>query len=296
MLAFLFINKEFYHMNFVARTTCMIILAITANVGYAKTFKYELTNIHSSEGYEVKYPGLELNNIKSATLTVNKDPLLPDWQLNSLEITFNTAAKLTATGFKKVSHNTYRAVVNDVWVFRQLIVDVKETDLNIYQNPFVNIQVSVSDKYAFNVPELDSQGHELFHVAGAIRDISPIKIIDTASIILDNKRVNFSLRERPGILIVGSDGPEQSRKEGFLVDVLWMGKGQKTVSLYISSSLEYYPQLDAIALVIEERDGYFGTKEQVMYVKYKDVNGAEMFTSPTPIRPLLESVYGPTMQ
>ncbi|MCE3252470.1 MAG: hypothetical protein K0Q67_1490 [Cellvibrio sp.] len=282
-------------MNFVARTTCMIILAITANVGYAKTFKYEITNVHSSEGYEVKYPGLELNNIKSATLTVNKDPLLPDWQLSSLEITFNTAAKLTATGFKKVSYNTYRAVVNDVWVFRQLIIDVTETDLNIYQNPFVNVKVSVSEKYAFNTPELDSQGHELFHAGGAMRDISPIKIVDIASIVLDGKRVNFSLRERPGILVLGANGPEQIRKEGFLVDVLWMGKGQKTISLY-ASSLESFAELDALALLIEERDGDFGTKEQVMSVKYKDVNGSERVTFPTPIRPLLESVYGTTMQ
>jgi hypothetical protein len=128
-----------------------------------------------------------------------------------------------------------------------------------------------------------------------MRDISPIKIVDTASIVLDSKRVNFSLRERPGILILGGDGPDQSRKEGFLVDVLWMGKGQKTVSFYVYP-LESYARLDALALVIEERDGDFGTKEQVMRVTYKDVNGTEMSTSPTPIRPLLESVYGSTMQ
>lgn len=273
-------------MNMFIRLFYLASLMLLANLVNAKTFKYELINVYANEGYELRYPGLELNSVKSAAFAVSKDPLLPDWQLNSLEINFNKAAKLTATGFKKVSHNTYRAVINDVWIYRQLIVDVKETDLNAFRSPLVHIEVYVSEKNVFNQPEVNQQGQLLLTVAGSLQDVSPNKIIDTGFITLDGKRVNFSLRERPGILL--NNGNSQ---EGFLIDVLWMGKGQKTIALPLYPK-EDFDQFDAIALIIEEIDGDFGAKEQVLSVKYKDLHNSELMTWRQPIRPLLNAAYG----
>lgn len=277
-------------MKLIYQLFSVALLGLISISSHAKTFKYDITNIWSSEGYESRYPTLEFSNVKSAGLTVTKDPLLTDWQLNSLEINFEKAAKLTATGFKKVSHNTYRAVINNVWIYRQIIVDVKETDLNAFSNPAISIEVYISEKSAFIQPEEDIQGQPLFTLSGTLRDISPNKIVDTGYITIDGKRVNFSLRERPGIIQLNNG----DSKNGFLVDVLWMGKGQKTIAIPFSP-VENFDQFDAVTLVLEEIDGDFGTKQPVLSIKYKDQNNSENTSWQERIKPLLNGAYGTTL-
>lgn len=87
-------------MNIFARSLGITVMALASVTTYAKTFKYDLLNVHSFNGV-VHYPTLDFGQAKSAVLTVNKDPLSPDVQISSLEVTFPNAAKLLATGFKK---------------------------------------------------------------------------------------------------------------------------------------------------------------------------------------------------
>lgn len=151
-------------MKYFAHTLGFIAFALASTSSVAKTYKYDFVGIHSNSGF-IQYPGLDFNQPKTVALTVNKDPLSPEVTINSLEITFPNAAKLLATGFKKLENtDIYRAVVNDVWVYRQIIVDVRGADFNLTQITHPLIEVSVSEKSVFIRPETDIKGHPLFSI------------------------------------------------------------------------------------------------------------------------------------
>ena len=270
------------------RTLGLIAFALVSATSFAKTYKYDLTDIRSNNGF-IQYPGLDFGQVKTVSLTVNKDPLSTEATINSLEITFPNAAKLLATGFKKLDNTTtYRAVVNDVWVYRQIIVDVKSVDFNTTQITHPIIEVSVSEKSVFIQPETDFKGHPLFLVDGNLRDITASKVVDTVSAIIDGKRVNLSLRENlsfapPAVPVNGS-------RAGFVIDALWFSKGQKTFYIPAPVPNTEYDSYDAVALTLQELDGPAG-KEYLLGVKFKDANGYELTTSVQPLRPLLDTAY-----
>lgn len=275
-------------MNLFLRVIGFMAFAIISSTAFAKTFKYDFTGIHSSNGF-VNYPGLDFSQAKTVTLTVSKDPLTPEVTVNSAEITFPNAARLIATGFKKLDNtDTYRAVVNNAWIYRQVIVDISGTDFNRAQNNRVNINVSVSEKSVFIEPEDDVKGHPLFFVDGDLRDITTPKIVDTDSVILDGKRVNLSLRENlsfasPGTITNGA-------REGFVLDVLWMGKGQKTIYIPAPIPQGEYDRYDAIGLVLEELNGPLG-KEYSLRVNFKDASGSQESLPPQPLKLILEQAF-----
>jgi len=273
-------------MNFVARSLGITLIALASTTTYAKTFKYDLLGVHSSNAY-LHYPGLDFNQVKSAVLTVNKDPLSRDVQISSVEITFPDAAKLLATGFKKTETGTWRAAVNDVWIYRQVIVEIQNADFNHMPQP-VSIEVSVSEKSVFIQPEDDPKGHPLFLVDGVLRDITVNKVVDTASAIIEGKRVNLSLKEN--LRFATPDVEMNGPREGFVIDVLWMGKGQKT--LYIPAPVHYseFDRYSAIGLLLEELNGPEG-KEYAFSIKYVDVTGGEAQSPLQPLKPLLDNAY-----
>lgn len=271
-----------------ARTLGLIAFTLASSTSFAKTYKYDFVDIHSNNGF-IQYPGLDLGQVKTALLTVNKDPLSPEATISSLEITFPNAAKLIATGFKKVDHtDTYRAVVNDAWVYRQIIVDVRGVDFNLTQITHPTIEVSVSEKSVFIQPETDFKGHPLFFVDGNLRDITASKVVDTASVIIDGKRVNLSLKEN--LSFAPPAVPVNGAREGFVIDVLWFGKGQKTLYIPAPVPNTEYDRYDAIGLTLEEFDGPAG-KEYLIGVKFKDAGGYELTVPPQPLRPLLNTAY-----
>lgn len=277
-------------MNKVVRNFGVTLLSILSTTTYAKTYKYDLTAIGSHSG-SLQYPNLDFNQAKSALFTVNKDPLSPDFQINSLEVTFPNAAKLTATGFKKIEQDLYRAVVNDVWIYRQVFVDVRGVDFNRTQWSAPHISVSISEKSVFINPESTSDyaGEPLFHVHGIIRDVTPAKIADTAVATVDGKRVTLSLKDNM------STAPAESQingaREGFVIDALWQGKGQKTMYIPGPGPEEEFDRFTAIGLVLEELTGPEG-KEYSFSVKYVDASGAEIQTPPQPLRPRLDDAFG----
>lgn len=276
-------------MNKFARSLGFILFGLLSTSTYAKTFKYDLAALNSHQG-PINYPKLNFNQVKSAVFTVNKDPLTPELQISSLEVTFPNAAKLLATDFKKIEPNLYRAVVNDAWIYRQVIVDVRELDFN---RPAAHalIEVYVSEKSAFIQPEIttDAKGENLFHVNGILRDITTAKIADTAVVTVNSKNVTLSLKDLLTYAPVESqiNGP----REGFVIDALWQGKGQKTIYIPAPASLEEFDRYTAIGLTLTERDLVSG-KEYFFSIKYKDegFNG-ELNTPEQPLRPLLNSAF-----
>lgn len=274
-------------MNFIARSLGITLVALASTTTYAKTFKYDLLDVHSSNGV-IHYPELDFDQVKSAVLTINKDPLSPDVQISSVEITFPNAAKLLATGFKKTEFGTWRAAVNDAWIYRQVIVEVRETDFNNAGPMPVSISVSVSEKSVFIQPEEDPKGHPLFNVEGVLRDITTNKIVDTESVIIDGKRLNLSLKEN--LSFAAPDVQINGTREGFVIDTLWMGKGQKTLYVPAPVPQSEFDRYTAIGLVMEEVNGPVG-KEYFFSVKFTDSTGGEQLTPNLPLKYLLDTAY-----
>ncbi|HTF98036.1 MAG TPA: hypothetical protein VL995_18010 [Cellvibrio sp.] len=277
-------------MNKLIRNIGVTLFSIISASTYAKTFKYELTDILSSNG-TITYPNLDFDQAQSAVFTVNKDPLSPNLQITSLEVTFPTAAKLVATGFKQVDHDTYRAVVNDAWIYRQIFVDVHGVDFNYPNRSTPRIEASISEKSIFIQPEADVTGQPLFFLHSPfMRDITPSKIADTASVVLAGKRLTLSLKNNLGVAS-NTNGPSPINQEGFVVDALWMGKGQKTLYIPAPVPVEEFDRFDAIAIDINELPTSQGV-EYTLVIKFKDLNGYETSTPELPLMHLLEAAYG----
>lgn len=271
-----------------ARTLGLIAFTLASTTSLAKTYKYDFVGIHSNNGF-INYPGLDFNQAETVLLTVNKDPLSPQTSISTLDITFPNAAKLRATGFKKLDgSDTYRAIVNDAWIYRQVIVDIRNIDFNVPHHIRPTIEVSVSEKTDFIQPENNIKGHPLFFVDGDLRDITPSKVIDTASVVAEGKRVNLSLRENLSFALPSAsiNGP----REGFVIDALWFGKGLKTFYIPASVPNSEFDRYSAVALELEELNGPEG-KEYAVSVKFLEASGGEMQTPPQPLKPLLDAAF-----
>lgn len=280
-------------MNNLSRKLGVAFISLLSASTYAKTFKYDLTAISSYQG-PIQYPRLSFNQAKSAIFTVNKDPLSPEVQISSLEVNFPEAAKLLATGFKKVETEpgVYRAIVNDVWIYRQVIVDVRNVDFNRTQMSSPRIEVYLSEKSVFIQPEnnADPKGERLFEVNGILRDITAARIADTAIATVEGKKLTLSLKDLLSFAPV--EAPINGAREGFVIDALWQGKGQKTIFIPAFVPVEEFDRYTAIALVVTERDSPFG-KEQFFSIKYKEEGStAELLTPEQPLKPLLDNAYG----
>lgn len=259
---------------------------------YAKTFKYELNNVHSGNGV-VTYPGLDFGQARSAIFTVNRDPLSPDVQLTSLEITFPTAAKLVATGFKRIDHDTYRAVVNDQWIYRQIFIDVRGVDFNRPNFGAPMVEAFISEKSVFVQPENDQTGEHLFMVHGpGLTDVTQSRVADTASVIMAGKRLTLSLKNI--LSYAPTNAPVNGSREGFVVDALWMGKGQKTIYIPAPAPIEEFDSFEAIGIHINEQAAPHGS-EYALVIKYKDRHGNEMLTPELPLTLFLQEAYGPQL-
>lgn len=260
-------------------------LAVFVVSAEAKNIKYEFTDMNSNSGY-VYYPRLDLNSAKSVIVNVVKNPPLFETQLSSVEITFPNAAKMTATNFKLVGGNTFRAVVNGAWIFKEVIVELDAFSLEPRRNSAVNVYVS--ERTAFINPQAEAVSPDtlLFSVRGMVRDITPIRIVDNASLLIAGKKVTLSLRDRPQVNPAPWNG--SSRPDGFVVDVLWYGRGTKSV--YLEAPIPYpeFDSVEVIALVIN------GTTDidRTISVKFKDRHGFEMTSQPVQLQPLLDQTYG----
>ncbi len=275
------------------RNLGVLFASLLSATTYAKTFKYDLTAISSFQG-PVHYPKLDFNHAKSAIFTVNKDPLTPEVQITSLELNFPIAAKLTATGFKQVEPNLYRAVINDVWIYRQIIVDVRDFDFNRMHIGSGRIEVYLSEKSVFINPEstTDFRGEPLFQVNGILRDVTIARIADTAITTVDGKKLTLSLKDL--LSAAPPEAPISGAREGFVIDALWQGKGQKTIFVPAFVPMEEFDRYTAVALTLTERESPFG-KEVFYSIKFKEEGStAELVTPEQPLKTLLDSAFGTT--
>lgn len=273
-------------MNFFTRSTTLFSFALTLSLAATSTFavtvKYELKNLQSNNGW-IHYPDLDFSNATSAILTVEKRDPYSEPQIKSLDITFPNAAKLSAKDFKQVNvdGSGHRAVVDDAWIYRQVIVDIH--GINFYDpQSHLTIDVAVSEKQGFINPENQERGEHILLAHGQLKDITTSKIVDTGSAVVNGKRANLSLKNRLAISPSGAGS--------FAIDVLWMGKGENTIYVDSGFTPNYFDFVTPIALILEDLTSPEGP---MIKVTAKDYNGNQIEGQPLRLKALLEQAYGP---
>ena len=247
----------------------------------AKTFKYDLAQINSRQG-SVHYNGLDFSHASSAIITVVKTPPSTESKL-TVEINFPHAAKLFASNFKAVDDSKYRAIVSDVWIYKEVIVEVDTLPLAI--NRPVRVQVFVSERAAFNNPVTDNQPNMealLFELSGQMRDITPTRTIDTLTSTIYNKRINLYLKDR----LASNDFTPSSA----VIEATWYGKGTKMLHVPISVPWTEFDEIEVIGFTLQGP-----VEDPLVVVKYKNVNDdSERLTTPITVQELLGRAYGPS--
>ncbi|HEY6527524.1 MAG TPA: hypothetical protein VIZ65_02435 [Cellvibrionaceae bacterium] len=262
-------------MNLVKKALSAAVIFSLASIAQAKTYTYELANVNSAYG-PVNYPGLDLNGAKSAILTVNRNPGERP-EIRSLEVTFPNAAKLSTGAFKRLDDGRYRALVSGAWVFKEVIVQF-DGNPDIFTNTPASISVSVSETTSLLNPEALNQGSRLVDVHGIVRDITNMATMDTAAIVFDGKGLTLNLKDRLGISATGS-------QQGFILDALWMGRGQKLIYLPGPFGPSQWDRIDPIGIVLEGPN-----TDPTIRVRFKD-NGNEQLSPPVPLRVLMQQSF-----
>lgn len=273
-------------MNFLVRLLALgfAVFVVSAE---AKTIKYELTDINANPG-AIYYPRLDLSNAKSAVLTITKNAPLYEPQLTSLEITFANAAKFTATNFK-LTDGRYRAVVNGAWIYKEVIVELDAGALEPRQSPLIRIYLSERTAFINPQAEIPDPSTLLLMVHGQLRDITPVRIVDTESILISGKKVTLSLRDR--LQVFNPPWSGVSSPDGFAIDVLWYGRGTKLISISSPFPWQEFDAIEPIDLIVS------GTTDadRTIAVKFKDRNGYEMTGPQVLLKDLLDQAYGPVL-
>lgn len=275
---------QFFLQPLALRVFVLLGIFVASASSYAKTFTYEVKDLMSHNG-TISYPGLDFNAASSAVLTVYQASAETEPQIETLKLSFPNATTLVVRDFKKVDGMIHRAVVDDAWIYRQLIVNVHGSDLNPYNNNQFHIEVKVSEKAGFINTAGEERGETVLMAFGMLQDITPAKVADVASAIVDGKRVNLSLSSKLGVPVTGGEG-------GFIIDANWFGKGQK--KLYVNSGFpqQHFGFIEPIRLVIEEVDLPDG-KDQLITLFAKDPMGGEIAAPSVRLRELLDQAYGP---
>jgi hypothetical protein len=265
-------------MRFIKLALSGILGIVVMSSAQAKTSVYDLINL-SSGNAQVHYDRLDFFGATSAVVTIDKSPQSPDVTISSVVLNFPTAAKLTATNFKKSTNGTYRAILSDVWVFREVFIDVDGP--LVPGSPF-HIRGSVSERQSFINPTLETQGTPLFDAIGMLRDITPIQVADTGSTVVNGKTLTLSLQTRLGF--------DDHQNFGFVISAFWLGKGQKNLVIPFGSPVN--PDMfEAITLTIDETPG--PNNQQIRFT-FRDLNSNSIVSTPSfPLKMFLDQAYGP---
>lgn len=263
---------------------CFTVLAVSAE---AKTAKYDIEGINAQSGF-IHYPRLDLSSASSVVFTVTRNSPLFEPQLTSLEITFPEAAKLTVTNFKLVDNSKYRAIVSGAWIYKEIIVEVDRIPFDS-RNP-ATVNAYISERTAFINPQVENHNPNglLFSISGNLRDITPVRIVDNASVLFGGKKVTLSLRDRLQVNPAPWSGTQLPN--GFVIDTLWYGKGTKTIYIDAPVPPPEYDAIEVIALVV----GGISDLDRTVSVKYKDRSGTEITGPVLLLKDLLDQAYGPT--
>ncbi|WP_445361553.1 hypothetical protein ACJJIL_07310 [Microbulbifer sp. EKSA005] len=259
----------------------------------AKTFKYELQDMHTGRG-DVQYPDLNIYDVTSVTLTVERSDLRDTPILTSLEIEYFGSDKLTVKNFIIDEYNNgsswkYRGKVNNAWVFRQLNIGVDGLDYMTENGKEIIIEGYVSEFSSFlglnSKEDLVEWGKSLFYIQGELVDVTPSKVVDVEWLTADDSRLKLSLRDR-----VTTIPDSNNDQKAFVVDLLWHGKGESIY--YIPTHNDYEVNFtNAVGIITETVAGPDGSEEYDIKVLARDSEGNEYIAADVYLPYMLSQAY-----
>ncbi|USD23409.1 hypothetical protein MJO52_09795 [Microbulbifer variabilis] len=266
-----------------ALVTAAISAAFIAFEAQAKTFKYEIQDITSSNA-SLQYPGLDLNGADSATLIIDQaDPSSPA-VITSLDVNFPNASKLSVRNFNS-TNGLHRATVGNTWVYRQLNIEVHGVDFQNSSDQNIYIDGFVSEAESFiGANQPGNQGQPLFHVGGRLVDVTPGKVTDIKILTLDGNRLRLSLNDKIAA------NPNNNHESVIVIDSLWFGNGEAKLYIPIPMANNEAKFSAPYKLNISTTSGPEGD-EHFIHVLAKDERGNEFPTAEFPLQHLLEEAY-----
>ncbi|WP_226649449.1 hypothetical protein [Microbulbifer variabilis] len=265
--------------------TIAVSVALISFGAQAKTFKYELQDLHSSNG-EIQYPGLNLNDASSVVLTVEQADNSVPAMLTSLEINFPYAPSLSVSNFKAGDQGwRYYSTVDDAWVFRQLDIAIDGFNAGNPNNAMVHIEGFVSEAEDFIGEERSLNfDQRLFSANGQLVDVTPSKVIDVKSLTVDGSQVELSLRDNPAVDPNSSNGDM-----AFVIELLWFGEGKEVFHFHAPYGDES-KFFEAYKLEVSTMPGPDGD-ETAVSIKAKDAQGMEFETHHIYLKDVLREAY-----
>ncbi|AWF80084.1 hypothetical protein BTJ40_04210 [Microbulbifer sp. A4B17] len=265
--------------------TVAVSVALLAFGAQAKTFKYELQDLHSSNA-EIQYPGLDLNDASSVILTIDQADHSEPAILTSLEINFPYAPSLSVSNFREDDQDLrFYATVDDAWVYRQLDITIDGLDIESPNNTMVHIEGFVSETENF-IGEESSLNFDqrLFTADGKLVDATPSNIVDVKSFTVDGSQVELSLRDNPTV-----DPDSENGDMAFVVELLWFGEG-KEVFYFHAPFGDESKFFEAYKLEVSTMSGPDGD-ETAISILAKDMQDNESETHHIYLEDMLRDAY-----
>lgn len=259
----------------------LTVITLFSTTTQAENFEFEIP--YPAGSSSVTYPGLDLSNAKKIKIKASNSYHDPMIKIDELEIVFENASNFKATNFKN-SYGTYRAVVEDAWVYRKVLVEVIAPEPFV-SNEDININLSVVEFEGMLDDVNMSHGPSIYNANGFLVDVTPDVLVDQETIVLDDKNMTIQLFKR------AKSGMEGA---GFKLVTNWHGYGQRTIYLPTPFPMSDAHMFNAIGLEIESNQFPDGFVDYLIGVKYEDaLAGGYSQTSPTePLATLIEQAYG----
>lgn len=221
-------------MKLFTRILFILALAVSSQNISADTLKFEA--VAPSTSYNQIYPNLDLHQINSIKITATTTEFNPDPDITRLEIVFPFATNLIASNFVR-NGTTYRALVNDAWVFKQIMVEVEASNgIQADSNPLIRLYVVETTSNLSN-PIL-SDGYMMLNTNGFLMNTTPNKLADVTTVKVDLKNLILRLYQRPQ---TGATG------HGFYIHATWLGHGEADIYIPAMTPADFH-RFNAVAV------------------------------------------------
>ncbi|NVJ61521.1 MAG: hypothetical protein HWE27_14080 [Gammaproteobacteria bacterium] len=260
----------------VRNTTLVFLMVLTlSNFANAQEMKFQLGQ-PSAVGVTNTYPGLNLFGPFDLTITTTADEGSLDSTPDRVELNFSNANKLVARNFTEFEQS-YRTVVNNAWVFRQVMVEINKADFKSGQLS-LKVYVVENSNYLNNIS--DASGPELFSLFGPLTDVTPNPLADITNVKYQDKRLTLKLLKNPVF-----KGPDM----GFEIQSMWLGHGEGTLFVPTYNNQNDMKTYKAISLTVEENE-VFGEVVHYLTISYVDSEG-QNYSDAAPLSQFMQEAY-----
>lgn len=272
-------------LSFFASTLCL-----GSTSAYAETRSFSFFSFTNSGSFS--FPGLFFDGQTQGQLKLTRNspndfpPSLSEFSINKLSFDFENAPDFTASGFQyQPQTNSYTTKINNLWVFRSVIVEITNIDPN-YRTFEYTISVPTSEDFIGpGLPGPFNSDVILLDGQADLIDTTPFKVVDTASTLVDGKRLSIKLN---GNLSSNINPDNGMIGEGIEIKILWLGRGEKLAYIPVPTNANIKP----IAFNIEIFDLGNGNSESFYTVRYEE-NGGTIDTPRQSLQFLLDDTFTP---